>query len=92
MVSRAPAKASYHYRLRPEIRRELARLNLSQNTLARRAGVSSGFMSQLLTGRRFAGPETRQKIMDCLPKLNFDQLFEEKGAEAPAVQSEDALP
>jgi transcriptional regulator with XRE-family HTH domain len=70
------ANPSYHFRLRPEVRRSLARLNISQNELARTIGLTSGFMSQLLTGRRLAGPVTRRRLMGALP-LDFDQLFEE---------------
>ena len=71
------ANSPLQYRLRPAVRRELARLNLSQNRLARVVGLSSGFLSQALTGRRHVGPETRRKIMECLPSLSFDDLFEE---------------
>jgi hypothetical protein len=64
------------YRIRPEIRVHLARLNLSQNKLARKLGISSGFMSQALTGKRCVGPGTREKLMAALPGLAFDDLFE----------------
>ena len=51
-------------------------MNLSQNELARRCEISSGYMSQLLTGARFAGPAVRTRIATNL-KLEFDDLFEE---------------
>ena len=84
MAKSITAQSSYHFRLRPQIKRDLARLNLSQNKLATLLGITSGFLSQLLSGKRFVGPETRQKIMQCLPALEFDQLFEE----VPADESE----
>jgi hypothetical protein len=34
-------------------------------------------MSQLLSGTRNAGPQTRQKIVDAFGLVDFDQLFEE---------------
>ena len=77
MINRPPAHSAYQYRLRSDVKRELARLNLSQNRLAKLVGITSGFMSQLITGRRYVGPETRQRMMDRLPSLTFDQLFEE---------------
>jgi transcriptional regulator with XRE-family HTH domain len=49
---------------------------MSQNKLARKLGITSGFMSQALTGKRGVGPETRQKLMAALPTLDFDDLFE----------------
>jgi transcriptional regulator with XRE-family HTH domain len=79
MANEATANTVYHFRLRGTVRRDIARLNLSQNELARKLGLTSGFMSQLLNGKRFAGPETRRKIMDTLPGLAFDEVFEEVG-------------
>lgn len=70
------AHAAYRFRLGLEVRRDLVRLNLSQNELARHLGLSSGFMSQLLTGRRYVGPRTRRLLMKRLA-LTFDQLLEE---------------
>lgn len=54
----------------------MARLNLSQNALARRCGLSSGFISQLLRGIRYLGPRTRAKLLEAL-RFDFDDLFEE---------------
>ena len=72
------AKTRLYFRLkRAPLQRLLAKRNLSQNDLARRCGISSGFMSQLLSGERHAGPRTRQKIMEVFPAAAFDQLFEE---------------
>jgi len=54
----------------------LTRRNLSQNWLAMKIGVSSGYMSQLMTGKRAPSPNVRQRILDHLPDLTFDDLFE----------------
>ena len=53
----------------------LARQNMSQNSFGRGAQVTSGHMSQLLTGRRNVSPRTRKKIMDALPGVTFEQIF-----------------
>jgi transcriptional regulator with XRE-family HTH domain len=76
MTIEIPANSTYHYRLHGQVRREIARLNISQNGLARAVGLSSGYMSQLLSGKRFAGPETPHRLMEII-KLSFDELFEE---------------
>ncbi len=69
--------ARYRYRLRPGLRRAIARLNLSQNEVARRCGFTSGYLSQLLSGTRFAGPSARGRLLEALAPLTFDELFEE---------------
>jgi transcriptional regulator with XRE-family HTH domain len=72
------AKTRYLFRLRRRpILRDLGRLNISQNELAQKCGISSGFMSQLLSGERHAGPSTRRRIMEALPGVEFNELFEE---------------
>lgn len=65
------------FRLRATVRMALARENISQNQLARRCGVTSGFMSQLLSGQRNAGPRVRARLLESLPGLDFDTLFED---------------
>lgn len=65
------------FRIRPGIRRALARLNRSQNSIAKECGLSSGYMSQLLTGCRYPGPEVRERLLSAMPEITFDQLFEE---------------
>jgi transcriptional regulator with XRE-family HTH domain len=67
----------YRFRLRPEIRRALAFKNISQNEVARHCGISSGYMSQLLSGGRFPGPCVRRKLLQALSNLKFEELFEE---------------
>ena len=57
------------------IRRKLIKKNMSQNWLALRIGVSSGYMSQLMDGSRHPSPNVRQKFLDVFPECNFDDLF-----------------
>ncbi len=52
----------------------LNRLNMTQNELARLAGISSGYLSQLMTDRRRPGPETRRRLLEVLA-AGFDDLF-----------------
>ncbi len=52
----------------------LNRLNMTQNELARLAGISSGYLSQLMTGKRHPGPETRRGLLQALA-AEFDDLF-----------------
>jgi len=54
----------------------LAKKNLSQNWLASRLGISSGYMSQLLSGKRNPSPTLRGRMMDYFKDHDFDQLFE----------------
>jgi len=68
----------YRFRFKSvTLARRLARRNLSQNSLAREIGISSGFLSQLLSGARNPGPKTRTRIMAAFPTASFDELFEE---------------
>jgi predicted transcriptional regulator len=57
------------------IRKKLIRKNLSQNWLASRAGITSGYMSQLMDGSRYPSPKLRQRLMDVFPECEFDELF-----------------
>jgi transcriptional regulator with XRE-family HTH domain len=65
------------FRVNPGVRLAIAKINLPQNELARRCGITSGYMSQLLSGARLAGPQTRRRLLASLSTLDFDQLFEE---------------
>ena len=62
------------------IRKILARKNMSQNCFAMRLGVSSGYMSQLMTGVRNPSPDLRIKILEKLKmdESGFDKVFEIK--------------
>jgi transcriptional regulator with XRE-family HTH domain len=53
----------------------IARQNISQNELARRLGITSGYMSQLVCGTRCPSPRLRRKMLEYLDSLNFDDLF-----------------
>jgi len=62
------------------IRKILARKNMSQNWLAKQLKVSSGYMSQLMTGVRNPSPDLRIKILERLKmdESGFDRIFEIK--------------
>jgi len=66
---------------RGRIKKILARKNMSQNCFAMRLGVSSGYMSQLMSGIRNPSPELRGKILSELKmdESGFDEIFELKG-------------
>lgn len=53
----------------------LNRQNIAQNELARMSGISSGFLSQLMTGTRFPSPDTRRRLMRALGVAKFEDLF-----------------
>ena len=53
----------------------LDRLNISQNELARRCGISRGYMSQLMRGERSPSPQLRRRLMEVLGVDDFDALF-----------------
>lgn len=53
----------------------LNRLNMSQNQLARLCGVSSGYLSQMITGSRCPSPAVRRRLMETLAVERFDDLF-----------------
>ena len=53
----------------------LNRLNISQNELARQCGLSSGYLSQMITGTRFPSPAVRKGLMEVLAIERFDDLF-----------------
>ena len=63
-----------------QVKEILARKHMSQNGFAIRLDVSSGYMSQLMSGVRNPSPALREKISAVL-KVNeseFDQIFELK--------------
>ncbi|MCL0047867.1 helix-turn-helix domain-containing protein [Dehalococcoidia bacterium] len=60
---------------RDAIQLAMVRRNMSQNMLAIRVGISSGYISQLMCGTRHASPKVRQKILDALTPLTFDDVF-----------------
>jgi transcriptional regulator with XRE-family HTH domain len=55
--------------------KETARRNMSLNMLAHKAGISSGYISQLISGDRYPSPQLRGKIQQALQPLTFDDIF-----------------
>lgn len=53
----------------------LNRLNISQNELVRRVGLTSGYLSQLITGKRRPSPQTRELLQQVLGGVSFDDIF-----------------
>ena len=47
---------------------------ISQNELARLAGISPGYLSQLMSGARHPSPPVRRRLLRVLG-LDFDDLF-----------------
>lgn len=73
MKRRQPAS---RVRIKPEtVWKYLNRLNVSQNKLARRVGISSGYLSQLMSGTRCPSAEVRVGLMEALGVTDFDELF-----------------
>lgn len=58
------------------LRNVLLRKNLSQNWLAHRLGISTGYMSQLMSGRRSPSAELREQMLTQFVSMTFDDLFE----------------
>ncbi len=71
---------------RRALERAIAKRNMSQNMLAMRTGSSGGYISQLMRGVRYPSPKIRQKILDALNPLTFDDIFiiEEDQDDVPA--------
>ena len=59
----------------PAVWKRLGRHNISQNDLARHIGVTSGYFSLLVNGKRCPSPSTRQRLQDVLVDAEFDELF-----------------
>lgn len=53
----------------------LALLNRSQSWLADQIGISSGYMSKLVTGGRAPSGRIRQRMLDALGMGNFNEIF-----------------
>jgi len=54
----------------------LLKKNKSQNWLAMRCDISSGYMSQLMNNQRCPSPDVRKKILAHFKDREFDDLFE----------------
>ncbi len=57
------------------VREKLIRSNLSQGCLAKRLGVCTGYMSQLLDGSRHPSAKVRKRLMSIFSESSFDDLF-----------------
>jgi len=55
--------------------RAIARRNMSQNMLAIRVGSTSGYISQIMCGTRTPSPKMREKLLNALAPLTFDDIF-----------------
>ncbi len=53
----------------------LNRLNITQNQLAAMVGITSGYLSQLMTGTRSPSAEVRKRLQEMLEVPRFDDLF-----------------
>ena len=53
----------------------LDQLDISQNQLARRAGISPGHLSLLMNGKRSPAPAVRRRLMKALGVDDFHRLF-----------------
>ena len=50
-------------------------LNMTQNQLADRAGLTSGYVSLLVVGKRRPSPDARRRLMEALGVADFHDLF-----------------
>ena len=63
-------------KLKPEaVWEQISRRNMSQNDLARLAEISSGYLSQLICGRKSPSPEVRKRLQVALEISRFEELF-----------------
>ena len=71
-----PRRRSGRVKLRQEVIWELLdQLNISQNELARRCGISRGYMSQLMRGERSPSARLRRRLQQVLGVDDFNTLF-----------------
>ncbi len=71
-----PPTAPPRIKLRPEqVWKLIGRRNMSQNDLARSAGISSGYLSQLIAGRKSPSPAVRRRLQTALEVSEFEDLF-----------------
>ena len=53
----------------------LEQLDMSQNELARRCGLTSGYLSHLMNRRRSPSPRVRRRLQEVLGVDDFRRLF-----------------
>ena len=56
-------------------------LHMTQTQLARRCGLSRGYLSLLMAGKRSPSPDARRRIQEALGVNDFDRLFSMEPAE-----------
>lgn len=61
---------------RKQFEQYMVKHNMSQNDLASILGLSSGLMSQYMSGKRNPGPRMRNKIMYEFCEKKWDRLFD----------------
>ena len=75
-VSRGSPRNSLLVTLKPApVWAFLEKRDISQNELARMLGISSGYISQLLSGSAHPSPQLRQRLLRVLGVSDFDDLF-----------------
>jgi len=57
------------------VEKMLMRRNISQNGLARRLRISSGYMSQIMNGSRYISAKIRRRICRYFRRYDFNDLF-----------------
>jgi transcriptional regulator with XRE-family HTH domain len=62
----------------------IERRNISQNGFALKAGISSGYIAQLLSGKRTPSGRVRQKLLHATG-LSFDELFTIEPLKIPSL-------
>lgn len=53
----------------------MTRLNMTQNDMARRVGISSAYLSRLINGKRNPSPGMRDRLQQVLDCPEFEDLF-----------------
>ena len=71
-----PRRAKSRVLIRTSVVWELLdRLDMSQNELARRCGISRGYMSQLMRWERSPSAQLRRRLQEVLGVTDFHVLF-----------------
>ena len=55
--------------------KQLIRCNMPQKELARRAKISKGYLSQIISGTRFPSARVRKLLQKALGVTQFEDLF-----------------
>jgi transcriptional regulator with XRE-family HTH domain len=57
------------------VERVLTRRNISQNSLAKRLRISSGYMSLIMNGDRYVSAKMRRRICRYFRRYDFNDVF-----------------